>query len=196
MDMNDNEVPVWLAKLKDDPEYIAKAGRKTFLVDFDVPNYAVDYAEEVPIEKANCYSSESRLIPGMHLPCFDVDYFPNEPAPQMGLLTMDDIITRSIRQYVPEKVAIRWMPSATMGHHHVYVEYALEWPVYLAILAELAVARIVERGYYNASQKQRATYVRLPGVPHDRTPKKPAAFLPGNPKSGGGSGPLSTSASA
>lgn len=181
------DTPKWLAKLKDDPIYIAKAGRKTYHIDFTESGFYGSNRVEAPIEKANCYSSESRLIPEMHLPCFDIDLPRFAPAPQMGLLTVEDLVARYTRLMIGDQPTdIRWVPSSTADHFHVYIDYAVEWLPYLNMLALLTAAMVIEQGYYEASQAGGATFVRLPGVKREKPrpewhplERKRTRFLPG-----------------
>lgn len=55
------------------------------------------------------------------------------------------------------------VPSTTEGHFHLYIDKEMPWPQYLKLLKALASAGIIERGYYRASKKRKATYVRIPG---------------------------------
>jgi len=170
--LEEESIPKWMEKLKNDPLYIAQAGRKTYKIDF-VDNGRLNDGEEydcgreeMSVEKgANCWSSESKLVPGMHLPCFDVDHSPESPAPQMGLLTIEDIVERYCRILVQDpSIPIRWVPSSTPGNHHIYIDYAVPWDSYLTALGILAAAKIVEPGYYDAAKNVGATFVRFPGV--------------------------------
>lgn len=55
-------------------------------------------------------------------------------------------------------------PSTTPGHYHLYLDRTLPWSKYEALLEALAVAGLIEWGYYEASRERQATMVRAPGV--------------------------------
>lgn len=76
----------------------------------------------------------SELGNGLHAPCIDVD------------------------------VPMRIVPSTTPGHGHLYIDVAMDWEQYIAILEALAAAGVVERGYVMASEFRKGTHVRLPWV--------------------------------
>lgn len=59
---------------------------------------------------------------------------------------------------------VRVVDSTTPGHHHLYIDVALPWPKYLALLEALAEAGVVEPGYVAASKRRGATFLRLPWV--------------------------------
>jgi hypothetical protein len=56
------------------------------------------------------------------------------------------------------------VPSSTPGHFHLYIEKAITWPRYEALLKALVDAGIVEEGYYKASVVHMQTFVRKPGL--------------------------------
>lgn len=56
------------------------------------------------------------------------------------------------------------IPSSTPGHSHLYIDRLLSWPQYEKLLAALADAGIIERGYYDTAVKRKATFVRLPWI--------------------------------
>lgn len=59
--------------------------------------------------------------------------------------------------------------STTPGHFHLYIDKAMDWATYAALLEALAVAGVVEPGYVAAALRRGHTAVRLPWV------RKPAA---------------------
>ena len=59
--------------------------------------------------------------------------------------------------------------SSTPGHFHLFIDKAMTWPEYAALLEALTAAGIVEVGYLAAAQRRGHTAVRLPWV------RKPAA---------------------
>lgn len=56
------------------------------------------------------------------------------------------------------------IPSSTEGHFHLYIDHPMPWGQYVELLAALAFAGIVEKGYVNASERRGQTFVRKPGV--------------------------------
>lgn len=54
--------------------------------------------------------------------------------------------------------------STTPGHCHLFVDKAMTWPEYVALLEALTVAGIVEPGYLAAALQRGHTAVRLPWV--------------------------------
>jgi hypothetical protein len=70
----------------------------------------------------------------LHMPCIDID------------------------------VPIRVVESSTPGHGHLYIDHAMSWEHYDAILQALVAAGVVEQGYYDASVSRGATHLRLPWV--------------------------------
>lgn len=54
------------------------------------------------------------------------------------------------------------VPSRTPGHFHLYIEKAMPWHKYEALLRALAIAGIIEEGYAGASIAKGATCLRLP----------------------------------
>jgi hypothetical protein len=94
-----------------------------------------------------------------HLPVLDVD------RPR-SLLLENDIQTCSpgrILLYHPE--AIRWVPSTTPGHHHVYIDYPMAWDPYTLMLMLLVERGVLEEDYAQASIRQGYTTVRKPECP-------------------------------
>jgi hypothetical protein len=61
------------------------------------------------------------------------------------------------------------LPSSTEGHFHLYVDKAIPWTAYTALLEALATAGLVEDGYVSASLARGHTAARLPWI------RKPAA---------------------
>lgn len=53
--------------------------------------------------------------------------------------------------------------SSTPGHFHLYIDKPMSWEEYRLLLHTLAYVGIIEDGYYNASVKQGATFLRPPG---------------------------------
>ena len=99
-------------------------------------------------------------LPGdaWHLPVFDVDV-------KRTLLVENDILVTS-----PEKILIkhrdrvRWVPSTTPGHHHVYVEFPFIWAQYVPWLEQLRDRGVIEPGYVEACLRRGYAVVRKPGV--------------------------------
>lgn len=77
------------------------------------------------------------------------------------------------------------VPSTRPGHHHLYIEHSLTWPAYEKLLKALAEAGLIEDGYYHASVRRKATFLRLPWIQKGKekvsaavsTPEGVEAFL-------------------
>lgn len=61
----------------------------------------------------------------------------------------------------------RVIESSTPGHHHLYIDHPMKWKQYLAVIEALTAAGIVEKGFLNASKKNKATHLRVPWVEKD-----------------------------
>lgn len=59
---------------------------------------------------------------------------------------------------------IKAVPSRTAGHFHLYIDKEMDWVAYQDLLWALVDAKLVQKGYVEASIKQGATFVRKPGV--------------------------------
>lgn len=93
-----------------------------------------------------------------HLPVLDVDI-------PRSLLVNNDIQVASpdkVLLYHPE--AIRWVPSTTPGHHHVYIDWPMPWPEYEEMLLVLLQMEVLQPGYVRASIERGYSCVRKPGV--------------------------------
>lgn len=88
----------------------------------------------VPIEEANVVTSEADGLPGWHYPVLDLDFY------------------------------CELVPSSTPGHFHLYLDRAIQWADYEALLDALADADIIERGYAEAAMRRKRTDVRLPWI--------------------------------
>jgi hypothetical protein len=78
------------------------------------------------------------------------------------------------RPVIDFDVPVRYVPSTTPGHGHLYIDIPMEWPVYANLLIALRAAGVVEEGYLNAALQRGATYVRPEWV------KKPYKVLKDN----------------
>lgn len=58
----------------------------------------------------------------------------------------------------------RLVPSSTPGHSHLYIDAAVPWDKYAALLRALADADVIEDGYANASIVRGHTALRLPWI--------------------------------
>lgn len=74
---------------------------------------------------------------------------------------------------------VRYVPSTTPGHGHLYIDRALTWSRYAKLLQALEECGLLEPGYVTASIERKATFVRPEWV------KKPDAetALPTSPAS-------------
>lgn len=61
-------------------------------------------------------------------------------------------------------VPARLIPSTTEGHAHLYIDVPMSWRQYKRLLRALVAAGVVEPGYYKASRRRGATFLRLPWV--------------------------------
>lgn len=59
---------------------------------------------------------------------------------------------------------VKVIESSTPGHFHLFIDHAMTWPEYLAVIEALSAAGIVEPGYLAAAQRRGHTAVRLPWV--------------------------------
>ena len=112
-------------------------GRVTYRVDGN--GEGVEVRTPVDVADADGVSSEIQvagfnITPGLHAPCIDIDH------------------------------VVRVVESSTPGHGHLYIDVAMTWDHYVAILDALAAAGVVEQGYYRASLLRKGTHLRLPWV--------------------------------
>jgi hypothetical protein len=89
---------------------------------------------EVEVGEANLVTSRRPGRKDYHLPAIDID------------------------------VPVTVVPSSTKGHGHLYIDKAVPWSKYVALLEALADAEIVERGYVEAAKAHGFTTLRLPWV--------------------------------
>lgn len=61
-------------------------------------------------------------------------------------------------------VPVRVVPSSTPGHCHLYIDKAMPWHRYDALIRALADAGVVEQGYADVSRERGFTRLRLPWV--------------------------------
>lgn len=95
----------------------------------------LEQAEDVPEEEANLVSSKLQYIgSNLHAPALDVDF------------------------------PVECYESSTPGHYHVYIDVPMPWWKYRIMLWWMTKCGIIERGYYKASVKRKATYLRKKGV--------------------------------
>jgi hypothetical protein len=73
------------------------------------------------------------------------------------------------RPVIDIDVPVRYVPSSTDGHGHLYVDVPMTWEQYQGMLAALSDVGLVQEGYVRAALARGATFVRPPWV------KKPAA---------------------
>lgn len=108
-----------------------------------------EYEENVPEKEANLISSKL-AYPGsdLHAPALDVD------------------------------LPVECYESSTPGHYHIFIDVPIPWRKYKKMLKAMAKAGVIEEGYYKASIKRKATYLRKkgvmkPGVGHKEEPQEP-----------------------
>lgn len=130
----------------------------------------------------NLWSSQCRMDPTKHLPCFDVD-MPPETGLLPGILKeLYGTVGVCISVLFSEgDHALTWVPSTTEDHFHVYIDYPYRWEDYLGklrSLSRMAVAPwgslryIVEPNYVWYSQEHGASHVRMPHVKKVFTPRQ------------------------
>ncbi len=56
------------------------------------------------------------------------------------------------------------VPSSKPGHFHLYINRAMTWSKYVAILEALEAAGVIQEGYLHHSKRRGYTTVRYPGV--------------------------------
>ena len=61
-------------------------------------------------------------------------------------------------------VSHEYRPSSTPGHAHLILHTPLTWRQYRRLLKALFKAGIIEPGYYRASLRRKATFLRPPWV--------------------------------
>lgn len=106
-------------------------------------NYSSKKPEDVPDpDDANLISSE-----------LDYPYDEDVPAD-------DRLHAPALDVDLPVQV----IESSTPGHYHLYIDRPMTWKEYKHLLRALARAGIIEKGYYKASVKRGATFLRKPGV--------------------------------
>lgn len=66
--------------------------------------------------------------------------------------------------------------SSTPGHSHLYLDVPMSWWRYRLMLWALALAGVLEPGYYKASVRRRASYLRRPGVTKTTEVVQPSIF--------------------
>ena len=62
---------------------------------------------------------------------------------------------------------VRLVPSSTEGHYHLYIDHPIKEQVYFDLLRTMALAGVIEWGYYEASRARGGTHLRLPWVKKD-----------------------------
>jgi hypothetical protein len=67
---------------------------------------------------------------------------------------------------------VRVRPSDTPGHYHLFIDVAMPWVDYAAVIEALTEAGVVEPGYFQASEAREATNLRLPWVHKKTAPEK------------------------
>lgn len=60
------------------------------------------------------------------------------------------------------------IPSSTPGHYHLILDHNIPWPKYIKLLAALADAGIIQKGYYAAAVTNGYTAIRPPWIKKDK----------------------------
>ncbi len=81
-----------------------------------------------------------------------------------GNLLSSLCVDGSHRPVIDLDVPVRYVPSTTEGHGHLYVDVPMDWERYSRLLVALEAAGLVEPGYVRASFAREQTFVRPPWV--------------------------------
>ncbi len=77
----------------------------------------------------------------------------------------DDLFDLNLhRPVIDIDVPVRYVPSTTPGHGHLYIETTMTTGQYFGLLRMLASLGVVETGYVGANEMRGQTFVRLPWV--------------------------------
>lgn len=68
----------------------------------------------------------------------------------------------SIMLDIDYQVAV--VETSTTGHHHLYIDKAVNWRQYKRLLRAMKDCGVIESGYYTSSVSRRATHLRPPWV--------------------------------
>lgn len=119
-------------------KFVTLIGRKVYYqADLDSrpdDGYGSTRPPESSLDDPRANLVSSELANGMHAPCIDIDY------------------------------EAHLVPSATPGHYHLYLDKELTWEQYSRVLRVMAEVGLIESGYYEASRRRGASFVRLPHV--------------------------------
>lgn len=61
------------------------------------------------------------------------------------------------------------IPSSTPGHFHLYIDHAMSWERYAAVLLAMSTAGVLEEGFVNCALRRKFTAARLPWVRKEST---------------------------
>lgn len=93
-----------------------------------------------------------------HLPVLDVD------IPRTVLVDNDIQISSPGKLLIFRPKLMRWVPSTTPGHHHVYIDWPFTWGEFTEMLITLNDRGVIEDGYLRAARNRGYTAVRKEGV--------------------------------
>lgn len=68
------------------------------------------------------------------------------------------------------------VPSSRPGHYHLYLDHALTWEKYAALLTALGEAEILSPGFVHFALEREETVVRMPWVPKHSDGAAPAVL--------------------
>ena len=83
-----------------------------------------------------------------------------------NVVCSDTIGPKKNEQYpvIDLDVPVRYVPSTTEGHGHLYIDHPIKWGAYKKLLHALKEAGLVEEGYVKACISHGYTIVRLPWI--------------------------------
>ncbi len=63
----------------------------------------------------------------------------------------------------------RLVPSARENHWHLYVDHVMPWRKYKRLLRAMYKSGLIEYGFYRSACRNRATHLRVPWKPKDKS---------------------------
>ena len=90
----------------------------------------------------------------------DIDESNSDDANLIGSMVSDNVHFPVIDIDVP----VRFEPSSTKGHGHLYLDIPMSWDKYCALMSALVAAGVVEQGYLFFMKKNGQSTVRPPWI--------------------------------
>ena len=116
------------------------------LSDIETPIRRMYYSEELATGKTTGYN---QTTPG-------VEVNTENEANLISSLTVNNTHAPVIDLDLP----VRLLPSRTPGHYHLYIDVEMDSSDYFELLMVMSKVGLVEEGYYEASRRKGASYVR------------------------------------